>query len=140
MPNIFDERRVRDVLLVLLESHGIEPTGVKPRLYAAAGIDSSHPSRIRTTVWRPTELIPGGHAVLKVCTAPQRAAASARLTTLIELEWPKDGYGSGHVGPRRAIRAKRPAHSTRDTEATATRAGQLAVSGQSAAIVWSGGS
>lgn len=82
MPNIFEEAPVRNVshfpysrqpqptgvkvLLVLLERHAIEPTGVKPDMYTSAGINSSHPSRIRTTIWRPSELLSGGHAAIKV--------------------------------------------------------------------------
>jgi len=54
------------VLEVLLIRHGIEPSAVKSDLYTLAGIDSNHPTKIRSSIWRPHEVIPGGNEAIKV--------------------------------------------------------------------------
>lgn len=54
------------MLEVLLSEHGIEPSAVKSDLYTLAGIDSNHPSKLRSTIWRPSEVIEGGTEAVKV--------------------------------------------------------------------------
>lgn len=55
------------MITVLLTEHGIEPTSVKSDLYTLLGIDSNHPSKLRSTIWRPAEVIQGGNDAIKVC-------------------------------------------------------------------------
>lgn len=51
---------------MLLREHGLEPSAAKSDLYTLAGIDSSHPSKLRSTIWRPAEVIEGGADAVKV--------------------------------------------------------------------------
>jgi hypothetical protein len=54
------------VLETLLTEHRLEPSAVKSDLYTLAGIDSNHPSKMRSTIWRPHEVVPGGNDAIKV--------------------------------------------------------------------------
>lgn len=54
------------VLETLLGKHGLEPSAVKSDLYTLAGIDSNHPSKLRSTIWRPYEVITGGKDAVEV--------------------------------------------------------------------------
>ncbi|KAK8854765.1 hypothetical protein IAR55_003504 [Kwoniella newhampshirensis] len=69
LPDIYDIDTVRKVLEVLLTSHGLEPSSVKSDLYTVAGIDSNHPTKLRSTIWRPAEVIPGGVEAIKALKA-----------------------------------------------------------------------
>lgn len=41
----------------MLTEHGIEPSSSKSDLYTLLGIDSKHPSKLRSTIWQPKELL-----------------------------------------------------------------------------------
>ncbi|ORY35560.1 hypothetical protein BCR39DRAFT_555707 [Naematelia encephala] len=56
----WDACLVRQVMETFLVKHGICPTAVKADLYTAAGIARDNPCRLRSTIWRPDELTPGG--------------------------------------------------------------------------------
>lgn len=53
------------VLVTLLSQHGIEPSAVKSDLYTLAGLDSSHPTKLRSSIWRPMEVIEGGKEAIE---------------------------------------------------------------------------
>lgn len=53
-------------LVSLLKDHGLEPSACKTDLYTMIGIDSNHPSKLRSTIWRVIELIDGGPEAVKV--------------------------------------------------------------------------
>ncbi|KAK4688821.1 hypothetical protein P7C73_g1295, partial [Tremellales sp. Uapishka_1] len=55
--NVYDLAVVKKVLEVLLTQHGLEPSAVKSDLYTVAGIDSNHPTKLRSSIWRPNEVI-----------------------------------------------------------------------------------
>lgn len=57
---------MRNVCRVLLKDHGLEPSAAKSDLYTAAGIDSNHPTKLRSSIWRPYEVMPGGRDEVKV--------------------------------------------------------------------------
>lgn len=83
MSNVYDVIAVRKVsrvttklmkvLVALLTSHGIEPSAVKSDLYTLVGIDSSHPSKLRSSLWRPDEVIEGGKEAVQVRMHNDRA-------------------------------------------------------------------
>ncbi|EIW68175.1 hypothetical protein TREMEDRAFT_63344 [Tremella mesenterica DSM 1558] len=58
--DVYDLIAVRKVLETLIRHHGLEPTAVKSDLYTLAGIDSNHPTKLRSSIWRPYEVLPGG--------------------------------------------------------------------------------
>ncbi|GFZ49571.1 hypothetical protein JCM24511_07691 [Saitozyma sp. JCM 24511] len=75
IPDVYDLKVVRRVLETLLSKHGLEPSAVKSDLYTLAGIDSNHPSKLRSTIWRPYEVILGGKEAvekLKAQYKPQK--------------------------------------------------------------------
>lgn len=55
--NIYDKEKATKVLVSLLEDHGIEPSASKSDLYTTLGIDSKHASGMRSSIWRPAELV-----------------------------------------------------------------------------------
>lgn len=71
--NIYDKELATKVLTSLLEDHGLEPSASKSDLYTLLGIDSKHPSGMRSSIWRPAELIEGGSAAIKVSSCALRA-------------------------------------------------------------------
>ena len=52
--------------MTLLTEHGIEPSAAKSDLYTLAGIDSNHPTKLRSSIWRTHEVIEGGSDAIKV--------------------------------------------------------------------------
>ncbi|ORY35538.1 translation initiation factor eIF 4e-like domain-containing protein [Naematelia encephala] len=54
--NVYDEGSVKKVLETLLKSHGLEPSACKSDLYTLAGIDSNHPTKLRSSLYRPAEM------------------------------------------------------------------------------------
>ncbi len=48
--------------------HGLDPRAVKSDLYTMVGIDSKHKIKIRSTIWRPYELMSDGFKDIKVCS------------------------------------------------------------------------
>lgn len=56
--NIYDKDMATKVLVSLLEDHGLEPSASKSDLYTMLDIDSKHPSGLRSSIWRPSELVP----------------------------------------------------------------------------------
>jgi hypothetical protein len=66
LADIYDLAAVRRVLEVLLTQHGLEPSAAKADLYTLAGIDSGHRTKLRSSVWRPAEVVPGGRDEVKV--------------------------------------------------------------------------
>ncbi|ORX38481.1 hypothetical protein BD324DRAFT_621014 [Kockovaella imperatae] len=67
---------VRKILEALLR-HGIEPSAVKSDLYTLAGIDSNHSTKLRSSIWRPNEVMNGGAAEVK------KLVESSRTTTKV---------------------------------------------------------
>jgi hypothetical protein len=57
----------------MLSEHGIEPSAAKSDLYTLAGIDSNHPTKLRSSIWRPTEVIEGGKEAIEA-SLPYTAA------------------------------------------------------------------
>lgn len=57
-----------------MTEHGLEPSACKSDLYTLAGIDSKHPSGIRSSLWRPAEVLDGGVEQIKASTAVRMAA------------------------------------------------------------------
>ncbi|KAK0547927.1 hypothetical protein OC846_003559 [Tilletia horrida] len=56
--SIWDEADARQVLHTLLSYHGLTvPSAAKADLYTYVGLTSSHPTRARSSNWRPIELI-----------------------------------------------------------------------------------
>ncbi|CAK9785483.1 hypothetical protein CC85DRAFT_329208 [Cutaneotrichosporon oleaginosum] len=55
--NVYDKDMMTKVLVSLLEDHGIEASACKSDLYTALRIDSKHSSGVRSSIWRPTELV-----------------------------------------------------------------------------------
>ncbi|WOO78584.1 uncharacterized protein LOC62_02G002130 [Vanrija pseudolonga] len=55
--NVYDKGLMTEVMKTLLTEHGIEPSSSKSDLYTVLGIDSKHPSKLRSTVWQPKELM-----------------------------------------------------------------------------------
>ncbi|CEL52605.1 hypothetical protein RSOLAG1IB_05810 [Rhizoctonia solani AG-1 IB] len=66
LPDIYDKVAVAEVLRTVCQSTGIRPNSAKTDLYTVIGLDSKHPSGIKSTVWNPTDLIPD--AELKALT------------------------------------------------------------------------
>lgn len=67
------------MVTVLLTEHGIEPNSVKSDLYTLMGIDSNHPTKLRSTIWRVNEVIEGGGEAVKALKAgykPSKEAAA----------------------------------------------------------------
>lgn len=64
--NLYDKEQATKVLVSMLEDHGLEPSASKTDLYTLLGIDSKHPSGLRSSIWRPSELIEGGAGGVKV--------------------------------------------------------------------------
>ncbi|WVQ82309.1 hypothetical protein IAT38_004437 [Cryptococcus sp. DSM 104549] len=69
MDDVYNLEVVRKVLSTLLTCHGAEPSSVKSDLYTMLGIDSNHPTKLRSTVWRPNEVIEGGAEAIKALKA-----------------------------------------------------------------------
>lgn len=55
--DIYDKDKATKVLVSLLEEHGIEPSASKSDFYTMLGIDSKHASGMRSSIWRPSELV-----------------------------------------------------------------------------------
>lgn len=64
--DIYDLDTVREVLKVLLKEHGLEPSAAKSDLYTLVGIDSHHPTKLRSSIWRVFEVLPGGKEEVQV--------------------------------------------------------------------------
>lgn len=64
--NLYDKEAATKVLVSLLKDHGLEPSAAKTDLYTVIGIDSKHPSKLRSTIWRVSELVEGGAEGAKV--------------------------------------------------------------------------
>lgn len=58
--NLYDKEETMRVLVSLLEDHGLEPGANKTDLYTLVGLDSNHPAKLRSTIWKPVDLIEGG--------------------------------------------------------------------------------
>lgn len=54
--NIWSKENATEVLECIVKEHGQIPNSAKPDLYTMINLDSSHPSKIRTTLYRPAEL------------------------------------------------------------------------------------
>ncbi|WWD19091.1 hypothetical protein CI109_103549 [Kwoniella shandongensis] len=77
LTDVYDLDAVKKVLEVLLTAHGIEPSSVKSDLYTVAGIDSNHPTKLRSTIWRPAEVIEGGVEAIKALKAQYKPTRKA---------------------------------------------------------------
>lgn len=83
MRNIYDISVVREVLKVLLKDHGLEPSAAKSDLYTLLDIDSNHPTKLRSSIWRVAEVLEGGKDEVQVRYIGQGGAlcgADRRLT------------------------------------------------------------
>lgn len=63
--------------LILLSEHGLEPSAAKSDMYTLAGIDSKHPTGLRSSIWRPSEVFDGGLQEVRELQA--RFATSQRV-------------------------------------------------------------
>jgi hypothetical protein len=102
--------------VTLLCSHGIEPSAVKSDLYTLAGIDSHHPSKLRSSIWRPDEVVQGGKEEIKVgaCDArPNRQKMkdeyySAKTKSAPkQTEVKKDGFLNSDSEDERVLKAQK---------------------------------
>ncbi|CAE6487710.1 unnamed protein product [Rhizoctonia solani] len=66
LPDLYDKAAVTEVLRTVCQSTGIRPNSAKADLYTLIGLDSKHPSGIKSTIWNPTDLVPD--AELKALT------------------------------------------------------------------------
>ncbi|EJU04991.1 hypothetical protein DACRYDRAFT_114291 [Dacryopinax primogenitus] len=57
LPDLYDKAAVTEVLKVLIGKVGLTPSSAKTDLYTQIGIDSKHPSGIRSTIWQVKELL-----------------------------------------------------------------------------------
>ncbi|KAF8520825.1 hypothetical protein JB92DRAFT_3087694 [Gautieria morchelliformis] len=57
-PDVLHKQQVTEVMRVLLRNHGLSLSGVKSNLYTEIGLDSKHSSRIQSTMWKNTDLLP----------------------------------------------------------------------------------
>ncbi|CAE6415258.1 unnamed protein product [Rhizoctonia solani] len=58
LPDLYDRAAATEVLRTVCQSTGIRPNSAKTDLYTMIGLDSKHPSGIKSTIWNPTDLIP----------------------------------------------------------------------------------
>ncbi|QRV98175.1 hypothetical protein RhiJN_26194 [Ceratobasidium sp. AG-Ba] len=58
LPDLYDKDAVTKVLRVVCQSAGVRPNSAKTDLYTTIGLDSKHPSGIKSTIWNPHDLIP----------------------------------------------------------------------------------
>ncbi|CUA66992.1 hypothetical protein RSOLAG22IIIB_02903 [Rhizoctonia solani] len=66
LPDVYDKVIVTEVLRAVCQSTGVRPNSAKTDLYTLIGLDSKHPSGIKSTIWNPTDLVPD--AELKALT------------------------------------------------------------------------
>ncbi|KZP00490.1 hypothetical protein CALVIDRAFT_277182 [Calocera viscosa TUFC12733] len=57
LPDLYDKAAATEVLKVLVGKVGLTPGSAKADLYTHIGIDSKHPSGVRSTVWQVKELL-----------------------------------------------------------------------------------
>ena len=77
MRDIYDLDTVRAVLKVLLKEHGLEPSAAK---FTLVGIDSNHPTKLRSSIWRVAEVLEGGREEVQVrCVAAVGRAIPASV-------------------------------------------------------------
>ncbi|KAF8706760.1 hypothetical protein RHS03_04674, partial [Rhizoctonia solani] len=72
LPDLYDRAAAAEVLRTVCQSTGIRPNSAKTDLYTMIGLDSKHPSGIKSTIWNPTDLIPD---------------IELKVTVLIETYW-----------------------------------------------------
>lgn len=70
LPDLYDKTAATEVLRVACQSTGVRPNSAKADVYTIIGLDSKHPSGIKSTIWNPTELV-----------------TDAELKTLTEAYW-----------------------------------------------------
>ncbi|ELU41987.1 hypothetical protein AG1IA_03985 [Rhizoctonia solani AG-1 IA] len=62
LPDLYDRAAATELFIQVLrtvcQSTGIRPNSAKTDLYTMIGLDSKHPSGIKSTIWNPTDLIP----------------------------------------------------------------------------------
>jgi hypothetical protein len=54
--NVWNEKHAKEVLDCIVKQHGEIPNSAKADLYTMIGLDSNHPSKLRSTLYRPSEL------------------------------------------------------------------------------------
>ncbi|CAE6475728.1 unnamed protein product [Rhizoctonia solani] len=85
LPDLYDKAVVTEVLRTVCQSTGVRPNSAKTDLYTIIGLDSKHPSGIKSTIWNPTDLVPD--AELKALTdaywseAAKKAAGDSESTS-----------------------------------------------------------
>ncbi|KAJ1306015.1 hypothetical protein OPQ81_010729 [Rhizoctonia solani] len=58
LPDLYEKAAVTEVLRTVCQSTGVRPNSAKTDLYTIIGLDSKHPSGIKSTIWNPTDLVP----------------------------------------------------------------------------------
>ncbi|KAG9100968.1 hypothetical protein FRC06_003483 [Ceratobasidium sp. 370] len=58
LPDLYDKDAVTEVLRTACRSIGVRPNSAKTDLYTMIGLDSKHPSGMKSTIWNPTDLVP----------------------------------------------------------------------------------
>ncbi|KAF8608230.1 hypothetical protein BDV93DRAFT_486827 [Ceratobasidium sp. AG-I] len=79
LPDLYDKAAATEVLRAVCKSIGVRPNSAKADIYTLIGLDSKHPSGIKSTIWNPHDLIPD--AELKALTEAYWADASKKATT-----------------------------------------------------------
>ncbi|CAE6473109.1 unnamed protein product [Rhizoctonia solani] len=79
LPDLYDKAAVTEVLRTVCQSTGIRPNSAKTDLYTIIGLDSKHPSGIKSTIWNPTDLVPD--AELKALTDAYWDEVSKKVDT-----------------------------------------------------------
>ncbi|KAG9124633.1 hypothetical protein FRC07_010859 [Ceratobasidium sp. 392] len=58
LPDLYDKDAATEVLRTVCQSVGVRANSAKADLYTLIGLDSKHPSGMKSTIWNPADLIP----------------------------------------------------------------------------------
>lgn len=103
MDNCFDLDTVKQVLTILLKEHGVEPSSVKPDLYTGIDLDSNHPSKMRSSIFRPAEVIPNFKALKDEYDEEKEAARNKAVEASAGAGKTVGGDGGGGESPQKAF-------------------------------------
>ncbi|KAG9095645.1 hypothetical protein FS749_010033 [Ceratobasidium sp. UAMH 11750] len=110
LPNLYDKDAVTEVLRTVCRSTGVRPNSAKTDLYTMIGLDSKHPSGMKSTIWNPTDLVP--EAELKALLDAYWEDAKKNAAKTPE---PSDAPdGSANKPKKKSIKPKRKAEDSDD--------------------------
>ncbi|KZT51985.1 hypothetical protein CALCODRAFT_459752 [Calocera cornea HHB12733] len=107
LPDLYDKAAATEVLKVLVGKVGLTPGSAKTDLYTHLGLDSKHPSGIRSTVWQIKELL-SEDEIKKLKddhTAAQSASKSAKPNAAAKRA---DPFGDDEASETAALPKKVP--------------------------------